>query len=506
MPDRDYIDLRVYIDVLVRRRRVIIALCVLCAVAVFIVSSLLPKTYEASAGIAVDPRRANMTLTREFVLSEEETVRIDYRYRTDALEQILKSAQVAEAVLSAMPELASLADGSAVRLVDAIDVSTEGDLLLVTASAGGPEAAASLATTWAQEAIRHINTVYAIDPETLTGVEVQQQEALLVYQAAQQALEAFLAGSQIPELESRVQLLQLSLAWATQNQELANLYGRQVIVDQQLTDARFLRQQMIGTAASPAQAWGTALAFISLQTQAYGGMPVGQGFEYESLEGNMQRFSSHMDSAGAMWQVALTGEAPSLKVSDVEQLISVLEDKRDAIDGQIARLVGEVSQASPEQGAGTSANIAALSVELATVRAQLEAQQAQELQLTQERDVAWLAYTSLASKLRELQVEGAVSVSEVRVAFNAYPPVKSSGTGRLVSTAAGVFVAAVIGVLIVFAIQYLLPQLPHQARGIWRWLLNAPGLPLYAGSVAAGDSTPATEDDAVVQDSARAAQ
>ena len=53
----DEIDLRAYIEVLLRHWKWIIALAVLAAIAAFVVNSLLPFTYEAdSVVIVTEPR------------------------------------------------------------------------------------------------------------------------------------------------------------------------------------------------------------------------------------------------------------------------------------------------------------------------------------------------------------------------------------------------------------------------------------------------------------------
>lgn len=476
------IDLRVYLDVLLRRRRLILVVGIIAAVAAFVASSLMPPTYEAQAALSVTPRRSNITLTGNFVLSEEEQDQLDVKRHESSLTRIAQSLELAEMVATARPELLE-EEMPLDALLKSMEMTTEGDLLVFTASAHDPQRAAALANVWLATTLEKINAVYAFDPATITEIEGQKEISWEEYQKAQNALETFLAESKTSELKSRIQVIQSSLQKyeealaqgaaapyteqiSAQRKRLADLYARDSVIEQQLMDARSLREHRASGERTEGS-WGTELAFINLQASAYGG----------SLPGLVQ------------WD--LTGIAPTVKVPEVDRLIASLGAKQAEIREQITALAQQVGSVEPIEMPETSGKTVeeqtrALTEELAALQAQLEAQQAQQTQLTTSRDVAWTAYKSLTNKLLELQVEGTVSTSEARVAFEALPPTKRSAPRRLFNTALAGVIGLMLGIFTAFAMAYLqpenaeetLPVVPPVGNSLVRWFLaEASGLP-----------------------------
>ncbi len=476
------IDLRVYLDVLLRRRRLILVVGIVAAVAAFVVSSLMPPTYEAQSALSVAPRRSNITLTEDFVLSEEEQSQLDAKRHESSLTRIAQSLELAETVAEAQPELLE-EEMPLNALLNSLEVTTEGDLLVLTASANDPQRAAALANAWLEATLEKINAVYSFDPATVTEIEGQKELSWEEYQKAQNALETFLAESQTSELESRIQVIQSSLLEyeealaqgaaapyteqiAAQRERLADLYALDNAIEQQLMDARSLREHL-ASGEQTEGSWGMELAFINLQASAYGG----------SLPGLVQ------------WD--LTGVAPAVTAPEVDRLIASLGAKQAEIREQITKLAQQVGSVEPIEMPETSGRTVeeqtqALTEELAVLQAQLEAQQAQQTQLTTSRDVAWTTYKSLTNKLLELQVEGTVSTSEARVAFEALPPTERSAPRRLLNTALAGVIGLMLGIFTAFAMAYLqpenaeetLPVAPPAGNSLARWFLaEASGLP-----------------------------
>lgn len=473
------IDLRVYLDMLLRRRRLILVVGIIAAVTAFVVSSLMPPTYEAQAALSVAPRRSNITLTGNFVLSEEEQSQLDAKRHESALTHIAQSLELAEAVATARPELLE-EEMPLDALLNSMEVTTEGDLLVLTASAHDPQCAAELANIWLEAMLEKINAVYGFDPATVTEIEGQKDISWGEYQKAQNALEIFLAESKTSELKSRIQVIQSSLQkyeealaqvaaapyteqLSAQRKRLADLHTQDNAIEQQLMDARSLREHLASGERTEGS-WGTELAFINLQARAYGG----------SLPGLVQ------------WD--LTGVAPVVTVPEVDRLIASLGAKQAEIREQITTLAQQVGSVEPIEMPETSGKTVeeqtqALTEELATLQAQLEAQQTQ---LTTGRDVAWTTYKSLTNKLLELQVEGTVSTSAARVAFEALPPTERSAPKRLMNTALAGVIGLMLGIFTAFAMSYLQPENAEETfpdaspagNFLARWFLaEASGLP-----------------------------
>ncbi len=481
MYEDELIDLRVYVDALLRRRRLILTLALLAALGAFVTSLLLPPSYEATAAVAVIPQRSNIILTQDFLLSEDELRRVDIQRRGDALLEIANSLKTSDLVLRTEPELLLTGEGGRQALARAIEVQLRGDLLVITAVAGDPETATTLANAWAAATVAQINDIYAFNSQTLLELDLQVAEAWKEYQGAQGDLELFLSTSEIPDLESRIQQKALLLAayegalaetqsarylkeLEAQSLRLSDLYIREAEIEQQILDARFLAEQLGDEDLSLARSWGLALAYIDLQTQVYG-------------------------QTSPQLQVDLSGSAPGLTGADVERLIAVLQEKQIEVRSQIGlvtRSLGEVSNSNSEtvtEGA-VEEQIALQVEELAVLQSRLEREGARRSELTESRDVAWTAYTSLANKLRELKVEEVVATSEARLAFEALPPSSSSGPRTLLNTVVAGTVGGFLGILGAFAIEYLTPQpvLAGSARrrGLGGWFFReVSGLPGY---------------------------
>lgn len=418
MYEEEFIDLRVYLDILLRRRRVIIVVTLVAALTAFMVSAVLPPTYEAKAALSVGSRRSNITLTEDFVLSEEEATLVELKGQEDALTEIAQSLAVAEMVAQAQPGLLE-EEQSSNALVHAIEVQTKGDLLLLTASAGDPQRAAALANAWMEAMSEQIDVVYALSPETIAEIESQRDISQQEYKEAQSKLEAFLGISQLAELQSRVQVARASLnkyedslaqSMASryteqideQKNRLAALYAEESQIRQQLLNVQSLAGQLSERADSGTDSWGLALAFVNLQAGAYGGIPA------------------------EMLQLDLSGPAPNVQLAEVAELVTTLLNKQAEIQQESATLAEQLGDVQPVESTATESvveqQVKALTGEVASLEAQIEQQEAQKKELTAARDVAWTTYKSLLDKLHELQVENSISTSEARVAFAALPP------------------------------------------------------------------------------------
>lgn len=487
------IDLRVYIDVLLRRRRLIITLALGMAVIALIISFLLPPSYEAQAALSVAPRRSNITLTEDFTLSEEEFSQISINQRAEALTEIARSLKVAQAVMEAHPNL----DGKEATpnsMVNKIEVATKNDLLLITASTDTPQKAADLATAWVEVTQEQINKVYTFDTEIVAELQSEMNEAWEEYLSAQEGLETFLSQSDISALESRIKIVETLLKeyertlsenraagytqpLIAQNDRLAALYAQVNQIDQYLTQAQALRSQVTDE-TSALQAWGTSLAYIELQSQAFSSSA-------QPLRADVAPFGT--ESSQSILQLNLDGAAPPLTEREIDQLITALESMKTEVEAQAATLnqrLGQTESASPPplEESALQEQVDGLTEELSSLQAELEAQEAQKDQLTEVRDVAWITYKSLSNKQREIKVQESVSASEARLAFEAMPPANPSGPNKKLNTAVAGALGLMLGIFGAFIIEYLeLGPEPDAKTGfLSRWLWGeASGLPNF---------------------------
>lgn len=480
----EFIDLRVYFDLLLRRRRIILLLTLLLAGLVYAYSQTLPSEYRAVTGLIVAPNRANLRLPGDLQLSAEDGQRIDLRYRNAALLEVARSIHIAQTVLLQEPDLVqALGTSNPARVARMVEISGKDDWIGIQAKASTPQLATRLARAWVHAAAERINRLYAVDAVIEVNLEAEAQNTWADYLQKQAALEAFLGENSIASLEAQIQSLETSLAWTAFDMKLVNALRQETQLQELLLDAEMLKQKLQRGSAEPD--WGTVVAFINLQTQAFGGQLAGQVVPVS------QSFTVQEAALGSL-HFDLSGPPPTITVADVETLIGVLQNKLAMVQAQLTTLAESEGGVGDQ---GRTLSIEGLAQELTALRARLEQEQARQRQLTSARDAAWQSYLALTNKLQEVRVERAVAVQEVQVAFDPFPPAQRSAPKVLTNTAIGALAGLLLGVVWALGQAYLGQGLVINTRWSWLgWLLNASGLPHYppAGAVpveAVEDST-----------------
>jgi uncharacterized protein involved in exopolysaccharide biosynthesis len=103
-----------------------------------------------------------------------------------------------------------------------------------------------------------------------------------------------------------------------------------------------------------------------------------------------------------------------------------------------------------------AADVTRLEDEVRALRALREQENANALQLTQQRDLAWEALRTVSSKVAELKLARAAAGSEVRFAAGAVPPIEPErGTSLLIVLAVAAAVGLVVALVVVFLANYL---------------------------------------------------
>lgn len=471
----DYIDLRVYIDILLRRRRIIALFAVLLTLVAFLYSQLTPPVYQSVAGLLVAPKRADLRLTTVLSLSAEDGQRVDLRYRNAALLEVAGSLDIAQRVIDKHSDLAKELRASGPQdLADRVDVTGKDDWVSIKASAPTAQQAAQLASAWVHEVENQINTLYAPDASTEVNLTVEAETAMAKYAADQAALEAFLSQSQRADLEGQIQALRASLDLTTVDVPLANAYRQEGFLQQLLLDAEALKQRVQHDTGSPDNDWGVAMSYIALQLQAFGGQSAGHSLQQRTGGASLDLMTQAASPVN--WYLDLSAEPPAVTVNDAENLINILEGR--------LRLVQEELALSSSQSAVTQAraiDISQIAGELTALQLQLEIENARLRELTSARDASWQTYLALVNKLREVQVESAVAIKEVQIASEPLPPSRPSAPSRMTNMAIGVMSGLLLGTVWALGQAYLGKQMDIDARSrLGRWLLNASGLPNYS--------------------------
>jgi len=346
------IDLRAYIEILLRYWKWIVGLTVLAAVAAFVVSSLMAPTYEASAVVLVTEPRYQL--------------QFDTRFRTDD----------AKPAFEAFPTLAT-SDAVLQQVVDSYTPSTAAEIEhwnletlkgMVSASSGGdpslvllqvesrsPADAAGIANAWADVLVEIVNETFGGRQRDLLFFQEQLAEAQKALDEAETALIEFQAHNQSSILEA-----QLGSARQTQASYLAS--QRKILLIKE--DIQSLQAQLAEQPATQEASLADSLTALLLQIKAF----------------NAQ--------SGTPIQLQIqSGEALSTK-STAEQ-IAFLNNLLTTLVAQSAEIAERLTELEPQ--------ILALQQDLQQARVEEE-------QLDRARDLAQETYLTLARKLEEARI------------------------------------------------------------------------------------------------------
>lgn len=394
------IDLREYIKVLIRNWTWIVGGALAAAVVAFIVSSLLPPTYEAVALVAVTRPRYVMQFDPRF-----ETVdNIQPAY--DAYPELATSSGLLKDLLARLDVSADELE-SLESLRDSVEAKSGGDpsLVRLVVRSREPEVAAYVANLWVEVFIEHANTLYGgQNGEQEAFIAQQLRETQTELEAAEQAIIDFEARNRSVVLESRLE--------AYGQAQLDYLETQKGITDL-IRDIEGLRAQLAQRPAEETVSLSEQLTFLLLQSKA---------------------FNVNTEET-VPFQIQI-GEGTNLTEQNVAEQRSFLENLVDTLETRYAEIEERLEELEPQ---------------ILTTQRQLSEVQTEEARLRRVRDVANETYLTLARKYEEVRIGAQDTTGEFLLASEAVTPEKPSGPRRMLNTvvAGGLgFFLTVLGVLI----------------------------------------------------------
>ena len=456
------IDLREYINVIVRRWKWIIGITLAAVVTAAIVSFLLlAPVYEAKAGVVIVKSKSEVTFEPKYrTLTEEElgSVGIDINARRKALEALVKSSSVASEVIAKLGASLEPEERGVEALLEIVETESNGDLIGIKVEGEDPSKIAAIANAWGEAYEKYVNELYSGRAQSPANIQAQVAEAEDSYQKAEEALTQFLGDNRIDELNREIQAKQklitnykdaqtttqaaaVSKQLETKRQVLADYYADLIQLEQLLADARALHSQLQDKVASSSAEMGDALAVMFLRAKA----------------------SASSASMPVQLQISLqegTGATADQQAEDVKALIAVLEARQEEtqahIDGFSSQLL-----VSTEYELVASADdpinrlISQYSREVLELQVQLERENARKRELTQDRDLAWETYQTLARKEAEVGVAVQVTDTEVRFAVPAVEPKEPVAPKKVLNIAIAGVLGLMVGVFGAFFIEFL---------------------------------------------------
>lgn len=436
----DEIDLRQYLDVLIRWWREILLITltavVLTAVGILLMRLILPPDYEASADVAIVRTVSDVNFDERFRTNPEElgADTVSLSARRSALLGLVATGAIAQEVVIQLGDILSEEEQNPANLLEMVEAElasaggagSDSDLIRITVTADEPAKAAAIANAWARIYVREVNTIYGQVPnEVLDSIQTELAAAQEQYLTSQANLEAFVANNRIDELTGLVTVLQQRIDQEVSLQKAYLLQWEDT--QEQLATVRALRTQVEQGGEGAARSNMAALQLLKMS--AYGMPPQGVQVEVRDLpEVNQQAM-----------------------LADLDGLLQSLEQRLVDLDARIGS--GGTPLGSTQ---GVTSTLTSTLENLRINKAQLEAESAKRLQLTQQRDLSWDAYKTLSSKVAELNLTRAAASSEVRFGAPAVPPVEAV---EKISLILGVVVSGVLGIILavvyVFLVNYL---------------------------------------------------
>jgi succinoglycan biosynthesis transport protein ExoP len=401
------IDLREYINVIVRRWKWILGITLVAVAAAAIVSFfLLAPVYEAKAGVVIVKSRSEIAFEPKYRTLTEE----DIASRRKALEALVRSNSVAAEVIDKLGSTLDPEEQEVGALPDIVETESNGDLIAIKVKGENPNKITAIANAWGEVYEKYVNGLYGGSLQSPEDIQAQVAEAKSSYKKAQETLAEFAGDNQIDTLTREI--------GAKQN-TLADYYSTKRQLDRLIADAKALRDRSRQETSSSPTGTGNDLSIMLLQASA---------FTLLSPELPVQLQLSLDERAG------LEASAEE-QVQDLDALLSILEARREEVQALIVE--------------GT------LQQEILQLQEQLEWEQARKQELTSARDLAWETYDTLARKEAEVGVASQVTDTEVRFAVPAVEPKKPVGPKKKLNIAIAGVLGLMVGVFGAFFIEFL---------------------------------------------------
>ena len=428
-----------YIDVLRRFWKTIVVVTLVPVVAAVIVTLLLPPTYEAQASIALYRSTLDINFDPRFqTVSEDELVSFNAVQdpRRQTISALATSDEVRQHIIEALPGQSAW---SLTDLQNRTQVEVIGNLIQLQVEADDPQQAAIVANIWAEVLQNAANNLFR-QQNDVRVVEQQLVTARENYAQAQQTLEQFLNANQIRELKFSIEMGEtavqdIRLTYQTSARDALTLHltsrDRLSLLINQATSLRNLLTQ--GSNQVP-------IALPDQVTLLY--LQAGALTASVELPGELQL---------ALPEEVMTGEAAVAHLDDLIDTLMTLEEQFASDIAAQSMLL--VTQAQLDVSLAEA--ITALQVELNSLNAALEAELAQERELTNERDLAWENYQALQLKLAELMISDQITGTEVVLAATAIPPEEASGPSLLLNVVIAFLLGLGVSVVLAFVTVYL---------------------------------------------------
>ena len=451
----DEIDIRPYVQSIIRNWWLIGLLIFISVGITAVISLLTPKVYESTATLLLNRARSSLELAVQFPTTDS----TDPGARLSAVLAIAQSDVVAQKVFEAKKDELAAKNIQPNDLAGSVQVTSEGDLILVTANDNDPTFATEIANEWAKQAVSLVNQAYSGE-QPLEKIQEQLVIARGEYQVAQDELVNFLKNNKLDILDRKISTAQSILDTLISNKALRiNYYNqRRMDIEALKVEAEALKQQLQTGGQSKAAQLGDALAVLQVRANALGlhrNLDLSIGAIDKSQEGNstqgdkstlgnLQTAENSSTSSKNQFTInlqpgdleAIQGD-PKSYMDDLENLITIFGQDEERLGKAIALISEDVS------GDAGQENVELIAAQLQEMQAQQAQDEAQRRELTNRRDLTEQAYRALAQK--ETEIKNAVqATNQVSLVSSAIPGTEPAPRGTLKK----IFIAAALGLIL----------------------------------------------------------
>ncbi|MCR4407926.1 MAG: Wzz/FepE/Etk N-terminal domain-containing protein [Anaerolineae bacterium] len=397
----DEIDLREYIDVLIRHWKAIVILTVVAAVVSGVVSFLLPPTYEARAMVAaVQPKYVMRFDPRFETLNKQSPVK--------AYPALATSDDVLSKLITAAGDILDEDEQQVYTLSRMVEAASSSDpsLIALKVKSRDPMKAARLANIWADIVVREVNDLYGQSEEEAQFFEAQVQTAEANLKSAEEALIAYQAANQTNILDTKIAAMQ---------QSLRAYYDAAQAIQLVLQDANNLVARLRLQPSDAPASLGDDLASLFLAVQ--------------SLSTKYQLpIELQVDSAQSF-----SGKTVGEQISFLEDMISTLSDKVTALEAEAEKLKPQILELQEQQ----------------------QAAKTEYDRLQRNVDTAQEVYLTIVRKAEESRIAAESEGDEMRLASYAAVPTKPVSPKKALNVAVAGTLGLFVGVFGAFAWEYL---------------------------------------------------
>ena len=401
------IDLREYIEVLIRHWKWIAALAILAAATALVVSFLWPPTYEASALVVITRPRYVMRFDEKF-----ETVN-DVQQPYKAYPALAVSDDLLLQTMAAMNPPLPEEDQDLTSFRNKLTAVSGSDPSVVELRVKHQDAAMTtyIANTWAKIFVGQVNELYNVSAQDARFFEDQLADADTVLTKAEQALIEFQSRNQTNVLNARV---------SAHRQQLSNYLASKNTIELVIQDAIDLKERLRLREGEAPASLADDLASLYLEIDA-------------------------LSSKGAIPLQLQVSSASSLSNRTADEQIAFLDGLATSLQEKLSALDAEIAQLEPE---------------ILRLQGEIQASNTEDDRLTRTRDVARDTYTTLARKVDEARIAAQDESGEVRLASYAAVPTKPVSPRKKLNTAVAGALGLFVGVFGAFAVEYWRQEKP----------------------------------------------